>query len=73
MLKNIFGGKSWYKSMTGWAALIFFSAEKIVPEIGSSGLLDAGTVASITGWMTTISVILGALGIRKAATSKNVE
>ena len=64
-LDQFFGGKAWYKSMVGWAILIFVMAETAVPEAGSLGLIDAGTVKTLSGYMSSISAVLGILGIRR--------
>lgn len=72
MLSKIFGGKSWYKSMTGWGTLILALAWTLIPGLGELGVLDAGTVDMITGMMTKSGTLLGVLGIRKAASAPNV-
>ncbi len=72
MLKSIFGNKSWYKSMTAWGTIGLTTAFTIVPAIAESGIVTSETGATITEWLAKISVILGILGIRKAATTKNV-
>lgn len=71
MLSKFFGDKPWFKSMTAWALLIFFCAETLVPEAGKQGLIDAGVVKTLMGWMNTAAVLLGGLGIRRAATAPN--
>ncbi len=72
MLKQIFGGKSWYQSLTGWGLLGLAVAWTIVPALGEMDIITSETTTMLTGALTKIGSFLGVLGIRKAATSKNV-
>lgn len=66
MLKEIFGGKSWFKSMTAWGALGLAVAWTVVPGLGEIGVLSPEATATTTGILTKISALLGVLGIRRA-------
>ena len=72
MLKEIFGGKSWYQSLTGWGVLGLTVAWTVIPAIGEMGVISSETTTMLTGILTKISSLLGVLGIRKAAQAKNV-
>lgn len=65
MFDQLFGGKSWYKSMTGWAALLLTVAWTLVPGLAEVGALSPEVTTTITDWMTKLSVPLGMLGIRR--------
>jgi len=65
MFDQLFGGKSWYKSMVGWAALIFTLAQTAVPGLAQIGAIDVETATTLTGWMTSVSALLGGIGIRR--------
>jgi len=73
MLGNIFGGKAWFKSLTGWGGLILALAWTLVPGLGELGALSPEMVDTLTGMMTKAGSLLGMLGIRKAATTANIE
>ena len=64
-LDQLFGGKPWYQSMVGWGFLVFIAAETIIPQAGSMGLMDAGLVKTLMGYMNSASAILVTLGIRR--------
>lgn len=72
MFGKLFGGKSWYKSMTAWAALIFLVAQTAIPAAGDLGIIDFMLSETLMDWMTKGSALLGGLGIRKAASAPNV-
>ena len=72
MLDQIFGGKPWFKSMTGWGALVLTMAWTLVPGLAEMGVISPETTATLTGMMTKAGSVLGMLGIRKAATTANV-
>ena len=72
MLEEIFGNKPWYNSMTAWATLILTVAYTVIPAIGELGIVSPEIAETLTGWLTKISVPLGILGIRRAATAKNI-
>jgi len=71
MFNEIFGGKPWYNSMTAWATLFLTVAYTLVPAISELGIVSPEVGATLTGWLTKISIPLGMLGIRRAATAKN--
>lgn len=71
MFNQIFGGKKWFQSITGWAMLIFVLAETAIPGMAELGALTPETAAMLTGWMEKGAALLGGAGIRKAATSTN--
>ena len=64
LFKNLFGDKPWYESVTAWA-LLFLGAAEIAVQVG---LVPAGAIALVV----RLGELAVALGIRKAATSKNV-
>ena len=73
MLKNLFGDKPWFKSITAWGLILFSVGSAGLTQICEVGLIDEGTCAA---WMKTVQMVGGsltALGIRKASTAKNVE
>lgn len=63
--KTFFGGKPWYKSLVGWGALVLLVAETAVPAAGELGLADPDQMSILTSYMEKLSVLLGALGIRR--------
>jgi len=72
MFDQIFGGKKWFQSITGWAMLIFVLAETAIPGLAELGAITPETAATLTDWLVKGSALLGAAGIRKAATSNNI-
>ena len=72
MLNSILGDKPWFKSMTAWGVLILTAAWTVVPLMGEMGLVTIEVSASMTKWLTVISTPLNLIGIRRAATAKNV-
>jgi hypothetical protein len=72
MLGNIFGGKTWYKSMTAWGVLFLTVAWTIIPEMANLGLITVEGAGTLTKWLTVISGPLNILGIRRAAQAPNV-
>lgn len=64
LFKNIFGGKPWYESLTAWGLVLLVAAESAL----QSGLIPSEAAT----WVTYAGSIAVALGIRKAATSRNV-
>jgi hypothetical protein len=64
--KTFFGGKPWYKSVTGWAIVVLAAAETVVPLVGELGLADPAQMAVLTSYMVKLSAAMGALGIRRA-------
>ncbi len=71
MLSKIFGGKSWYQSLTGWGVLGLTVAWTVVPALGEMGIISPELTTSLTGMLTKAGSLLGMLGIRKAATTAN--
>ncbi len=65
MLDQLFGGKPWFKSMTGWGALLLTLAWTGVPMAGELGIITPETTTMLTGWMTKAGGLLGMLGIRR--------
>ncbi len=72
MLNEIFGGKSWYKSMTAWATVFLTVAYTLIPALGELGITSPEQTLAFTGWLTKASVPLAILGIRRAAQAKNI-
>ena len=80
LFKNLFGGKSWYKSLTGIGLFTFFVLGKGVafacgcdPE---TDVCDAGAAmlapercAQLASLLQSVGGALTVLGIRKAATA----
>ena len=71
MLDQLFGGKPWFKSMTGWGALGLTMAWTLIPGLAEMGVISAETASTLSGMMTKAGSLLGMLGIRKAATTAN--
>ena len=65
MFDKLFGGKPWWRSMVGWAAVIFIAAETAIPYAGSIGVIDPEVATTLTGWMDSAAALLGGLGIRR--------
>jgi len=65
MFDDLFGGKAWFKSMVGWAALLFLVAETVVPGIAQLGVIDPELAGTLTGWLEKLSALLAGLGIRR--------
>lgn len=63
--RMLFGGKPWYKSMVGWAAITLLVAETAIPAIGELGLVDPEFMAALTTYMEKLAALLGVLGIRR--------
>jgi len=72
MLAKIFGGKSWFKSMTAWGALGLAVAWTVVPGLAEIGVISAETATTLTGMLTKVSSLSAMLGLRKAATTANM-
>lgn len=60
-----FGGKPWYQSMVGWAALVLIVAETAVPAASELGLADEALTTKLTYYLERFAAILGILGIRR--------
>ena len=72
-LNAIFGGKSWYKSLTAWGLVILGGISPLVggacaPDVS---LLSFETCEYLTTALNWAGQILTVLGIRKAATAPN--
>jgi len=65
MFDQFFGGKAWFKSMTAWGILLFTLAQTAIPQMAELGLVTVDVAATLTHWLTVVSVPLGALGIRR--------
>jgi len=65
MFDQLFGGKAWFKSMVGWASLIFILAQTAVPGLAEIGAINVETASMLSGWMVSASALLGGLGIRR--------
>lgn len=66
LFKNLFGGKSWYESLTGWGVVIFLAGSAGLEAACSQGLLSADICATASHAVDVTSGILVTLGIRKA-------
>lgn len=65
MLDKFFGGKPWFKSLTGWALFIFIMAQTAIPTGQEAGIIDMSTAETLNGWMNSAAMVMGALGIRR--------
>jgi hypothetical protein len=68
MLKNLFGAKNWYESLTAWG-LILVGATSGAEQ---GGLVPPGTAQSLVTFAQSIGGVLVVLGVRKAATAPNM-
>ena len=71
MLENLFGGKSWYKSLTAWGVIVFIVVTSAIDQVCAAGVASDSLCATLTTWSETIGAVLVTLGIRKAATAPN--
>ena len=71
MFNNIFGGKSWYQSLTGWGVAIFAGGSALATAVCAAELISPELCATILKGVQFVGVILGGLGIRKASTAPN--
>jgi hypothetical protein len=69
--KTFFGGKPWYKSVTGWSIVVLATAETVVPLVGEMGLADPAQMTVLTSYMEKLAAAMAALGIRRATTNGN--
>ena len=67
LLGNLFGGKSWYQSLTAWGLIVYVGVAGVVDEACAQGALGPGTCEMLNIWVKNIGVVLGALGLRRAA------
>jgi hypothetical protein len=66
ILKNLFGDKPWYTSLTAIGLLVFAFAEQLFNTLCFDlGLISAETCFSITPWVEKAGVVLTALGLRR--------
>lgn len=65
-------GKPWFKSLTAWGLLVFFGLTALIDQACAEGLLSHETCATLQGWSRSVGGVLTVLGLRKAATAKNV-
>lgn len=72
MFEKLFGGKPWYRSWTAWGLVVIAVAQTFVAQTCDLGLLSVTACAAATKYITLIGSGLATLGIRKAATAKNV-
>jgi hypothetical protein len=70
MFDSFFGGKSWFKSLTGWALFIFLMAETAIPALAELGVVNIETTALLTGWLEKGALVLGTVGIRRKLPEK---
>ena len=72
-LSAVFGDKAWFKSLTAWGLVIGVGGMAVLDQVCTLGFLSAETCATAQKWAGGLGVVLGTLGIRRAATAKNVE
>lgn len=65
MLDQLFGGKPWFKSMTGWALFIYIMAQAALPGAVEAGIASPEAIAPVLPWMDKVALMLGVLGIRR--------
>lgn len=70
LFKGVFGGKPWYKSLTAWGVFIAGVGE-LYCQVGTE--LAVPYAAEVCDISLKAGAVLVTLGIRKAATSKNIE
>jgi len=72
-ISAIFGGKSWYKSLTAWGVVLWAGLAPMLSAAcgDEASLLPATTCATLSTVATWAGSILTVLGVRKAATAPN--
>jgi hypothetical protein len=73
MLKNLFGEKAWYQSVTAWGLVVYAAATAGATAACESGLLSFQTCDSVETLGATLGSVLVVLGLRKAATAPDTK
>jgi len=63
--RTLFGGKPWYNSFMGWGLFVLIVTESIALALKESGVASAELVGSVTYYTERLSILLGAIGIRR--------
>jgi hypothetical protein len=74
-LSKLFGGKSWYKSITAWGVILWAMA---APGIETAcdpniALLSVSTCNMLSAILAKVGAALTVIGIRRASTAPNTE
>lgn len=72
MFEKLFGNKKWHQSLTAWGLVIFFGATAAIDQACSAGVLTDELCGTLSGWSEQIGAVLTVLGLRKAATARDV-
>ena len=66
-IKNIFGGKPWFRSFTAWGLIVFGLGEYVVANACGvdPALLSVSMCASASGVMKAVGTVLTVLGLRR--------
>ena len=67
IFSNIWGGKSPWKSLTTWGLIFYVGVTGLLDEACVQGAISFENCQMWTTWSTNIGVVLGALGLRRAA------
>ncbi len=69
MLSNIFGDKSWYKSLTAWGLVVMAGLTSALTVLCADGvsLIGVELCETLTSVFLTVGGVMTALGLRKAA------
>ena len=69
MLKNLFGDKPWYQSITAWGLVLYAMGTAGASAACESGILSFQTCDTFETFAATAGSALVVLGLRKAATA----
>ena len=70
MLKDLFGGKKWFQSLTAWGLVVLAVGNAAAVALASSGLVSHETATTLTSVVDWVGGVATALGIRRAATAR---
>lgn len=70
-LKALFGGKSWYQSMTAWGLIVWVGIGAMLAQACAdpTPMLSYDLCQTLHGWSDGIGTVLTFLGLRRAATA----
>jgi hypothetical protein len=69
LFKNIFGGKSWYQSLTAWGLVVLVTASGVETALAdqcAAGALGGFVCAKALPGLQWLGGLMATLGIRKA-------
>lgn len=67
ILDTLVPGRALYKSMTVWGLAVYFGAEKFIDRSCELGLIAFNECQWWLAFLQSVGVVLGALGLRRAA------